>query len=163
MKTVTININGKDVQIELTPEQLKQIETKKTVKWKPAYKEEYFIIRGDGSVACVNCGNDYVDDAFYTIGNCFKTIEEAQLVRDKRIAKQKLIDRIAELNEGWEVDFRKHTEKGCFQLHGNILTIGVWFGIQLLPKEYYFKSRKIGEQLIQEFGEETIINALFKL
>ena len=54
-------------------------------KWKPKVGEAYYYINCYLDVVGVNWSDDHADDLVYTIGNCFKTKEEAQKYADKFI------------------------------------------------------------------------------
>lgn len=94
-----IKINDKE--IELTPEQVKILgeEVKKEKKglWKPEFEEKYYCIDIDGDVD-EDCwvGNVTYDQKRYSIGNVFKTEEEAKAHVQKLKAIQRVKEYIAE-------------------------------------------------------------------
>lgn len=65
-------------------------EIKLPKKWKPEYKERYYYISSIGTVMDNIWFNPDGDTLLYEFGNCFKTKDEAEAMRDKikKILKQ---------------------------------------------------------------------------
>lgn len=51
--------------------------------WKPKYDEDYYFISSKGVITLGRWTNAIADDWRYDFGNCFKTIKEAIVARDK--------------------------------------------------------------------------------
>ena len=79
----------------------------KGMVWKPEYDEWYFYVSGYGVIGSNVWINDYTDNGYYEIGNCFKTEEEAKVcfrenkgrsrivpIRRKETMNMKLIGRM---------------------------------------------------------------------
>lgn len=52
-------------------------------KWKPNDNEEYYYILSDGKVRSCAWLDDEIDNSRFSIGNCFKTEEEAEAMAEK--------------------------------------------------------------------------------
>lgn len=93
-----IKINDKE--IELTEEQIKilkeEVNSEKKGLWKPEHGEKYASINDDGRVGLCSWLNDSIDRRRYSIGNVYKTIEDAQAHVDKLKAIQRVKEYIAE-------------------------------------------------------------------
>lgn len=59
--------------------------TIKRLPWKPSYNEQYYSIGQGGALEPGTWMNDYIDLAFYKLGNCYRTVQEAEANRDKWI------------------------------------------------------------------------------
>ena len=53
--------------------------------WKPTYDERYYSIGPGGVLEPGNWLNDFIDQAMYKLGNCYRTPQEAEENRDKWI------------------------------------------------------------------------------
>lgn len=51
--------------------------------WKPKYRDSYFYVDIDGLIVEEAWYNKQIDKSLYDFGNCFKTIKEAIVARDK--------------------------------------------------------------------------------
>lgn len=54
--------------------------------WKPKANERYYVIEETGLVSEEVWWDECIDIMFYKLGNCYRTIEEAEAHRDKWIA-----------------------------------------------------------------------------
>lgn len=54
--------------------------------WKPKADERYYVIEETGLVSEEVWWDECIDIIFYKLGNCYRTIEEAEANRDKWIA-----------------------------------------------------------------------------
>ena len=89
-KNVCYYINPKGVidhvyAYEFSPEYLLIKEFYKEVelpRWKPKYRDYYYYFTSNGGIQQDIWDNTAVDDLYYEFGNCFKTFEEAEKVRD---------------------------------------------------------------------------------
>lgn len=52
-------------------------------RWKPKFGEEYFVVNTIGRIDNYRWDDDTVDNGFYNLGNCFATLKEAQVAREK--------------------------------------------------------------------------------
>lgn len=93
-----IKINDKE--IELTPEQIKilkeEVNSEKKGLWKPKGGEKYACIDTEGAIFNDTWRGDELDEKRYSIGNVYKTTEEAQAHRNKLKAIQRVKEYIAE-------------------------------------------------------------------
>lgn len=55
-------------------------EIKEPARWKPEYRQNYYCVASDGSVAVDDWSDWRLDDGRFEIGNCFKAKEEAERV-----------------------------------------------------------------------------------
>ena len=85
---------------------------KKKVRWKPEKNEEYYLVNESGEV-CYSYYNDKTHKFNYTIGNCFKTQEEAEEHRKKLIYQQQYRDYALVHND--EIDWNnQETKSMCY-------------------------------------------------
>jgi hypothetical protein len=114
----------------------------------------YFTIEY-GIVSESKEGGDKVDQARFNEGNYFLTSVEAEEELKKRQIVTKVKDRIFELNDGWKCDWEDSGQKKySFEILSEVMGIDYWFQIKHRSSDLHFKSRKIGEQLLQEFGDD---------
>lgn len=94
----TLKINDKEIEVEINEEDLKKLEKKKLPRkrWRAEEGQEYWYVSNDGEIAGVSEVNDIYDDYVYSIGNYFKTKEEAEFHKNELIYTQMLKDYIYE-------------------------------------------------------------------
>jgi len=114
----------------------------------------YFTIEY-GIVSESKEGGDKVDQARFDEGNYYLTRVEAEEKLKKRQIVTKIKDRIFELNNGWKCDWKDEVQyKYSFEISKRVIDIDFYWSLQDKPSDLYFKSREIGEQLLQEFGND---------
>ena len=143
-------------QVEALPDDKKQIRTL------PIEDEKFFYITE--SLLC-NVDDNYLElfDMSSTkenssIGNYFKSEEDAEMVIRAMQIEQAIRIRRIELNDGWEPDWDDIDEDKCFIFTecGCCLKI---FNVDLynfLPIFGYYKSEEIAEQIIYEFKDDLL-------
>lgn len=150
-----------DLEKELA--QLKQIinepePVKSFKRWRAELGRIYYRFGIDGDTDTSREVNDLIDNFNYSIGNYFQTKEEAEEYRDKLIFNQSVIDRIAELNEGWTPDWSdEYQEKFRLLLKIDNLKITRSWSDKYTSDNKHFKSREIGETILKEFDNEKLI------
>ena len=132
-------------------------EKQKQGRWKPERGEEYYAICAEGDYEKLENTNHCVDKYNIAVGHCFKTKEEANEYAKKLIFNQKVLDRIAELNEGWEPDWDNKENKFSLYVNNGCLMVEYWGKIKNTSDKKHFKSRQIGEQIIKEFDNDKLI------
>jgi len=167
MKT-TIQINGKDVEIELTPEQVAAIQAKTETKtlWKPKEVERYYYLEAEGGIEdTLFVYGNISDNRRRSIGNCYQTREEAQKVYDHKIAEQKLKEIIFEANDGWTPDWNSGKLKYMFYYDtaSRKVYISNCYQFRHYPNWMYIKDRKTAgkiyhkhyDLLMQVYGRDN--------
>ena len=161
----------KDVQdVELTAEQEKQIKDYLGIKepkvWKPDNGEKYFCLLSDGSVESTTYYKGALfcacDLERYTIGNCFKTKEEAEFVAEQIKVYTELKRYAAEHNEG-EIDWRNSLRCKYCIIYDHVyktFIVSPYHTIQNLM-QVYFTSSQIARDAIKAVGEDRIKKYLF--
>jgi len=115
MKTITIN----DVQIseeDLLAAGYAPISKTKPIKkgrWKPGFGDIYWRISASGILNQDIWDAHPIDIHRFARGNVFKTESEAELVNNKMVAKQAVIDKLREL-ERKEIDWSNSTQRKYF-------------------------------------------------
>ena len=59
--------------------------TIKRKSWKPAYHERYYSVGLGGALEPGDWMNDFLDVALYKLGNCYRTVEDAEANKEKWI------------------------------------------------------------------------------
>ena len=117
MKAI-LKINDKEIEIEITEKELKKLEEKKLPRkrWRAKKGKKYWRIYGDGEIADVREINDIYADYNYSIGNYFKTIEEAEFHKNELIYTQMLKDYIYE-HDDVELDWNNMSQDKYYLLY----------------------------------------------
>ena len=130
----------------------------KSKVWKPEKTDMYFAMSGYGEITpCWSEMNDF-DTARYSIGNCFKTEEEAEFAfeRLKVIAEMKRY--IAE-HDDVELDWKNYEQNKWYILYyydtDNIGTDYCGY-TQFVDNYLYASSEKVLKYMIKEIGEDRI-------
>ena len=118
---------------------------------------DYYHISGNGFIDKLWLYNKDNQIEIFKCGLAFKTEEEAEKYDRERILLFKLHKWAEEHNEGWTPDWDDY-EKGKFYLAYEYEELFVYtvYGYQEFLKLPYFKSKRIAEQFIEEFGDEII-------
>jgi hypothetical protein len=154
MRTITLE-NGKKVEISEESYQNLSKATQYT-RWKPKRNEYYFILDSSGGVDKSKWDGDEVDEARWAMGNVYSTEEKAEEAAHAMKMRQKILDRIAELNEGWEPSWEDGIEKWMliYVAEDREYQVDFFYHSKHLPNKYYFKSKEVGDRLIKEFGDD---------
>lgn len=133
----------------------------KSKVWKPQNEEYYYCIHFDGTIDSYNW-NGWNEDT-YSIGNCFKTKEEAKFA----LEKQKVITelkRFALENNECEIDW--NNSKQCkYQIYYDSYArkFEITFNTSLKSNNIYFSSREIAKKAIETIGEDRLKKYYFEI
>ena len=161
---ITIVANGENV--ELTPEQEKQIKNylgiKDNKRWKPNHKETYYFIRSDGDISSAFWSNYCdVDADTFAMGNCFKTKEDAELALKKHAVYQELKQFADENNE--PIDWKNERQKKYaiyYDYSNSGLAITDYHHMMHIGT-IYFSSVELAQRALTKVGEKKIEKYLF--
>lgn len=163
-ENITINLEG--LSKEEREQLLRLIEKTKRAKkiWKPECGEWYWFIGSDGRINNCEWENDRIDRGRYSMGNCFRTKEEAEFAREKQKIKTKLQRFADEHNdpdqEEWD-EANLHYYIG-YDVSKDDLTVtpaAILKGIYGI----YFTSKEIAEDAANKIGAERILKYLFNI
>lgn len=150
--------DGRVIDITITPEQEKAMEVKKVGRWKPSKWETYYV--DDCSEVCdYKWDNDSIDKWLYEKWLVYRTEEEAQFARDRKIFITKVNDRIDELNDWWVADWNDSKEwKYYIFVNKNLqnLQINCTSEISIPNIFHYMKSSHIAITIIDEFKDDLM-------
>lgn len=139
-------------------------ETKSKVKvWKPNKNEKYCYIGGDGDIYHTVNVNLTVDDCIFSIGNYFKTDEEAEHMVEKLKVIKELQDFAIE-NRDEEIDwYDKEQDKWEISYKdSNVEPIcNNYYRVQAF--NIYFASKEITQEAIKKIGEDRIKKYYFDI
>lgn len=153
--------------VELTPEQEKQIKEylgiKEPKRWKPKSGENYWYIMHCGDIASTSWSNYCgLDAELFTMGDCFKTKEEAEFALEKHKVYLELKNFADENND--PIDWgNKKQEKYIINYctaDKKSVFVDSWATYQFIGC-VYFSSYKLAKQAIQKVGEDRIKKYLF--
>lgn len=92
-----LKINDKEIEVEITEEELKKLEEKKPRKrWRAEKGQKYWLVNSNGALFSDKEDNWDIDNERYSRGNYFQTQEEAEFHRKELIYTQMLKDYIYE-------------------------------------------------------------------
>lgn len=149
-------LNNKEYEVEVSEEQVKEIEKPKYKKWRAEKCETYCSINSDGTTCIYTDFGDVIDNFLYSIGNYFRTKEEAEFRRQQLLYLQQYKDYLGEdlvTEEDWkDNDILKYY--AYYDYDSNIVDIdgGIYFKFQ---GTIYSKSKEKIENFIEEIGEDN--------
>lgn len=130
--------------------------------WKPKLRDDYWFINNRG-VDYFNSNEDQIDDFLYSVGNCFKTKEEAEfaLERQKVITELK---RFAEENNEYELDWH-NGKQNKYEIYYDASDekIDVYWFYTNKRNLIYFSSEKIAREAIKTIGEDRLKKYYFEV
>lgn len=89
-------LNNKEYEVEVSEEQIKEIEKPKYKRWRAEKGEKYYFLSDLGEILSANDCRDKSDNFLYNTDNYFKTEEGAEEYRKKLLYRQQYIDYIGE-------------------------------------------------------------------
>lgn len=128
----------------------------KSKMWKPKRGELFFYISGRGYIFSSKWINSYICNEYYSIGNCFKTKEEAEFALEK-VRVETELRRFAEENNEYEIDWTdKKQEKWFISYNCKEEIINPICAYDFCICNIYFTSEEIAKQAVGYVGEERL-------
>lgn len=161
-ENITINLEG--LSNEEREQLLRLIEKAKRPKkiWKPECGEWYWFIDSDGQINNCEWVDDHIDYGRYSMGNCFKTKEEAEFAREKQKVKtelQRFADEHNDLEKlGWNGVNGHHSIRYSYWTNDLVVSC------MQQSKDIdcvYFTSTEIADVAVKTVGEKRILKYLF--
>lgn len=162
----TVTINMENLSAEEREQFMKLIEKGNKVKsknWEPKDREKYYYVRSDGEVLhgyYEKCCS--FDCSIYSIGNCFRTEEEAKFVAEKIKVIAELKRFAKENNE--KMDWYNPDQNKYF-IYYNYRDdeISIDFNKLFKRETLYFSSNIIAKEAIETIGEERLKKYYFEV
>ena len=131
--------------------------------WKPEYGDWYWYIGSDGQVDNCEWVNGPIDYGRYSMGNCFRTKEEARIAREKQKIKTEL-QRFADKyndpeKEAWNNDNGHYMIAFNHRVNDLFITRGYY--IEEESATYSFTSDSIARDAIEAVGKDRILKYIF--
>ena len=133
--------------------------------WSPKKGEKYWYIYNAGDIVDDTNDNSKTDEDRFSIGNCFKTQEEAKHM----VEKLKVIKELKEFaleNNKEEIDWNNEKQKK-YSFNYNLRSKEFYFITNLCIKEspasVYFTSEELVKQAIEKIGEDQIKKYYFDI
>lgn len=162
----TVTINMENLSKEEREQFMRLVEKgnkKKSKVWEPADRDKYYYVRSDGEVLhgyYEKCCS--FDCSIYSIGNCFRTEEEAKFVAEK-IKVIAELKRFAEENNK-QMDWNNEKQdKYYLRYNYNCNKIFVDNNQFLKCTTIYFSSEEIAKKAIETIGEERLKKYYFEI
>lgn len=154
-----ITVNMENLSEEEREQLMKLIQKSngsKSKMWKPKCGELFFYISGRGDIFSSIWINSYICSEYYSIGNCFKTKEEAEFALEK-VRVETELRRFAEENNEYEIDWKdKKQEKWFISYNCKEEIINPICAYDFCICNIYFTSEEIAKQAVGYVGEERL-------
>lgn len=128
-------------------------------RWRASEDENYWYVASNGDIYDDCEYYEEPDNFRYSIGNYFRTQQEAQEYKENLITKQKLKDLALRLNKGVEIDWNKDD---CYCIYldykQGLQQEGESFYVDL--GNVYCLDENFLDIAIQEIGEEALIKLI---
>ena len=149
-------LNNKEYEVEVSEEQVKEIEKPKYKRWRAEEGEEYYFLSDLGEIlSAIDC-RDKSDNFLYNTDNYFKTEEGAEFRRQQLLYLQQYKDYL-----GYDLvtkDDWKNTKisKSCALYNYSCKQIEIYpYFDQKFQAAIYSKSREKIENFINLIGEDN--------
>lgn len=163
-ENITINLEG--LNKEEREQLLGLVEKAKRPKkiWKPTYGDWYWYISSDGQVDNCEWVNGPIDLRRYSMGNCFRTKEEARIAREKQKIKIEL-QRFADThNDPDKLEWNK--TNGHYEIVYNYRLGRLDFSELRSCSStdaIYFTSEELAKKAVETVGRERILKYMFSI
>lgn len=130
--------------------------------WKPEYGNWYWYIGSDGQVDNCEWVNGPIDRGRYSMGNCFRTKEEARIAREKQKVKTELQRFADEHNDSDQEEWdgaKFHYYIGYDVIEDDLIPVPAVMIRRI--NEVYFSSKEIAEDAANKVGAKRIMKYLF--
>lgn len=152
-------LNNKEYEVEVSEEQIKEIEKPKYKRWRAEKGEGYFYISSDGTIYKNKEFEDFIDNFLYNTDNYFKTEEGAEFRKQQALYLQQYKDYLGDdlvTEDDWKNPniFKYKAYFDFDPLRG----LGIRTSADCLMKyqgAIYSKSKEKIEKFIKEFGEDN--------
>lgn len=151
-----LTLNGKEYEVEITEDQVNEIEKPKYKRWRAEKGGKYYFL--DSSCSVVYMVDYYIefDRKRYEVGNYFKTKEEAEFRRQQLLYLQQYKDYLGYdlvTKDDWENIGRL---KFCALYNYETKEIEIyWYCEQKFQGTIYSKSKEKIENFIDLIGEDN--------
>lgn len=162
-----LKVNFDNLTVEERAELLKLVEKANKPKskvWKPKEGEEYYVYIVSGIIIHDVWNGDGVDENRYTIGNCFKTEEEAQNAVERLKIRAEL-QRYADEHNDKPIDWWNIRQKKWY-IRFDYFNKTVGCAAITIARDcfqIYFSSEEVAKAAVQAVGEERIKKYLFEV
>lgn len=150
-------LNNKEYEVEVSEEQVKEIEKPKYKRWRAKKYNTYFTIHLDSDVCEYTEFRDVTDNFLYSIGNYFKNKKEAEEYKKKLLYQQQYKDFIGEdltTKEDWAKNPSLQKYAACIDHYCNEVTLSsnTYYELQGV---IYSKSKEKIQDFIKKIGEDN--------
>lgn len=151
-----LTLNGKEYEVEINEEQVKEIEKPKWERWRAEKGGKYYFL--DSSCSVVYMVDYYIefDRKRYEVGNYFKTKEEAEFRRQQLLYLQQYKDYLGDdlvTEDDWK---NANILKYCALYNYSCKQIEIYlYYDQKFQGAIYSKSREKIENFINLIGEDN--------
>ena len=151
MKRSEYEAKMKNLQDEI--EALKKVEIEEDIRrWKPVSGDTYYTINSKGHVLSDTWAGWGDDNAFYSMGNCFATYEEAEFA----VEKLKVLAELKEFAEPRDAEWDGAIKHYCIRYNTDKRELVTDYNYLFKHAVLYFKSVEIVKEAIAKVGEERI-------
>ena len=153
MKEITLNIDGKEIKATVSEEEIEKLTRKEEKEW-PQLGDTYWWVSGAGMPRPYNFVNDSSDRLLMSIGNFYRSEQEAK----NAIRARKLIAAVArrrkELNGDWKPDWEDNEGKQQIVLWEGEISIDTAYSSIIASPFGVYKTKTSAQTIIDEFRDE---------
>lgn len=125
--------------------------------WEPENKKEAWFVDIGGCAVRSSAWFTQLDKNIITIGNVFKTKEDAEKYINFKKAEHRLRKAVWELNEGPAPKFKHIGENFTICIDGDSLSIDAWYNLQINPDWLLFKTIELANKLAETHKNDLLI------
>lgn len=160
----TLKINDEEIEVEITEKELKKLEEKKPrVRWRAGKGDKYWYVSGGATLFNITEDDWEVDKDRYSVGNYFKTKEEAEFHRNELVYTQMLKDYVYEHDV--ELDWDNARLEKYFLMY-DVQTKEIKFCSSYTYKSQgsiYASNKQVLLDAIKFVGEKNVKKYIFKM
>lgn len=160
----TLKVNDKEIEVEITEEELKKLEKTEEKKHKILRGNSYHFLDSYGKVVNRLDTKNEIDNYLYSIGNYFKTPEEAEFHKNELIYTQMLKDYICEHDDvlvDWED--RQNPKYAIYYdfINKKIKFVAEWYC--KYQGAIHASNKQVLEDVVKFIGEDNVKKYILKV
>lgn len=148
MADITVNLdNLKDSEREQLLALIEKANAPQSNLWKPKIGEKYYVVTGLGRIEDYTWNDSGSDNRGYNIGNCLRTVEEAEF----EVERRKVLHELRVLANGFNRNTARKWYALFYRTTDNVVKVSDYYST-VVGNGIYFGSKEDAQKAIDTIG-----------